>query len=139
MNEQLKHAIEAAQQLSDEAQNAIAARILEEIKQQERNAILAQPLALNKLLQEKREDILRIAKEYGASNIRIFGSVARGEADAKSDIDLLVDLEQGRSLLDLGGLLMDLQDLLDHKVDVVTERGLRPHIREEALKEAISL
>jgi len=139
MNEQLKHAIEAAQHLSDEAQNAIAARILEEIKQQERNAILAQPLALNKLLQEKREDILRIAKEYGASNIRIFGSVARGEADAKSDIDLLVDLEQGRSLLDLGGLLMDLQDLLDHKVDVVTERGLRPHIREEALKEAISL
>src|SRR2546430_13285452 len=139
MNEQLKHAIEAAQQLSDEAQNAIAARILEEIKQQERNAILAQPLALNKLLQEKREDILRIAKEYGASNIRIFGSVARGEADAKSDIDLLVDLEQGRSLLDLGGLLMDFQDLLDHKVDVVTERGLRPHIREKALKEAISL
>jgi predicted nucleotidyltransferase len=76
--------------MSDEVQSAIAARILEEIKQQERNAILSQPLALNKLLQEKREDILRIAKGYGASNIRVFGSVARGESDAKSDIDLLL-------------------------------------------------
>lgn len=139
MNEQLRHAINAAQQLSDEAQSVIAARILEEIAHQERNAVIAQPLSLNKLLQEKREDILRIAAEHGASNIRIFGSVARGEADAKSDIDLLVDLEQGRSLFDLGGLLMDLQDLLGHKVDVVTERGLRPHIREQVLKEAISL
>ncbi len=139
MNEQLRHAVEAAQQMSDEAQNAIAAHILEEIKRQKRNDILSQPLALNKLLQEKREDILRIAKEYGASNIRIFGSVARGESDAKSDIDLLVDLEQGRNLMDLGGLLMDLQDLLDHKVDVATEEILRAHIREPVLKEVIPL
>ncbi|SRR5271157_3859856 len=139
MNEQLRQAIEAASQMSDEAQSAIATRILEEIKRQKRNAILSQPLALNKLLQEKREDILRIAKGYGASNIRVFGSVARGESDAKSDIDLLVDLEQGRNLLDLGGLLMDLQDLLDHKVDVATEQILRPHIREQVLKEVIPL
>ncbi len=96
-------------------------------------------MSLNELLQEKREDILRIATRRGASNIRIFGSIARGEADSKSDIDLLVDLEPGRSLFDLGGLLMDLQDLLGHKVDVVTERGLRERIRERVLKEAIPL
>jgi uncharacterized protein len=93
----------------------------------------------NELLREKREDILRIASKRGASNVRVFGSVARGEADSKSDIDLLVDLEPGRSLFDLGGLLMDLQDLLGHKVDVVTERGLRERIRERVLKEAIPL
>jgi uncharacterized protein len=93
----------------------------------------------NELLREKREDILRIASKRGASNVRVFVSVARGEADSKSDIDLLVDLEPGRSLFDLGGLLMDLQDLLVHKVDVVTERGLRERIRERVLKEAIPL
>ena len=81
------------------------------------------------LLHEKREDILRVANKRGASNIRVFGSVARGEADSKSDIDLLVDLEPGRNLFDLGGLLMDLQDLLGYNVDVVTERGLRERIR----------
>ncbi len=93
----------------------------------------------SELLQEKREDILRIASRRGAYNVRVFGSVARGEADAKSDIDLLVDLEPGRSLFDLGGLLMDLQNLLGHEVDVVTERGLRERIRERVLKEAIPL
>ncbi len=96
-------------------------------------------MSLNELLQEKREDIFRIASKRGASNVRVFGSVARCEADSESDIDLLVDLEPGRSLFDLGGLLMDLQDLLDHKVDVVTERGLRERIRERVLKEAIPL
>jgi predicted nucleotidyltransferase len=96
-------------------------------------------VSLNELLHEKREDILRIAIRHGASNVRIFGSVARGEADSESDIDLLVDLEPGRSLFDLGGLLMDLQDLLGHKVDVVTERGLRERIRERVLREAVLL
>jgi len=87
-------------------------------------------MSINELLQEKRGDILRIAAKRGATNLRIFGSVARGEADLESDIDILVDLEPGRSLFDLGGLLMDLQDLLGRKVDVVTERGLRERIRE---------
>lgn len=96
-------------------------------------------MPLNELLEEKREDILRIAAKRGAYNVRVFGSVARGQDDSKSDIDLLVDLEPGRSLFDLGGLLMDLQELLDHKVDVVTERGLRERIRERVLKEAIPL
>ncbi|HZS79334.1 MAG TPA: nucleotidyltransferase family protein [Ktedonobacteraceae bacterium] len=96
-------------------------------------------MSFDELLQEKREDILRLASKRGAYNVRVFGSVARGEADDKSDIDLLVDLEPGRSLFDLGGLLMDLQELLGHNVDVVTERGLRERIRERVLKEAIPL
>lgn len=96
-------------------------------------------MPLNELLHEKRENILRVASKRGASNVRVFGSVARGEADSKSDIDLLVDLEPGRSLFDLGGLLMDLQELLGQKVDLVTERGLRERIRERVLKEAIPL
>jgi uncharacterized protein len=77
----------------------------------------------SELLKDKREAILQIAAKHGARNIRVFGSVARGEADDQSDIDFLVDMEPGRSLLDLGGLLMDLQDLLGRNVDVVTERG----------------
>lgn len=96
-------------------------------------------MPLEELLQVKREDILRTAALYGAYNVRIFGSVARGEADAQSDIDLLVDMEPGRSLFDMGGLLMDLQDLLGCNVDIVTERGLRDRIRERVLKEAIAL
>jgi predicted nucleotidyltransferase len=77
-----------------------------------------------------RDDILRIAQRHGARNIRIFGSIARGDADAESDIDLLVDLEPGRSLLDPGGFQMELQELFKRRVDVVTERGLRERIRE---------
>ena len=93
----------------------------------------------DELLQSKREDILRIAARYGAYNVRIFGSVTRGEADSESDIDLLVNMEPGRSLLDLCGLLIDLEELLGRKVDVVTEKGLRDRIRERVLKEAVAL
>jgi predicted nucleotidyltransferase len=93
----------------------------------------------NELLSLKRKKILEISKKYGAYNIRIFGSVAKGTADKNSDLDLLVDLEKGRSLLDLGGLLMDLQNLLGCKVDVVTEKGLRQRIRNRVLKEVVSL
>ncbi len=96
-------------------------------------------MSLEELLQTKCEDILRTAAKYGAYNVRVFGSVARGEADEQSDIDLLVNMEKGRSLLDLGGLLMDLEDLLGCKVDVVTEKGLRERIRERVLKEAVVL
>lgn len=96
-------------------------------------------MPLDELIQAKREDILQIARKYGAYNVRVFGSVARGEADEKSDIDLLVDMEKGRSLLDLIGLLMDLETLLGCKVDVVTVKGLRERIRERILKEAIVL
>jgi uncharacterized protein len=89
------------------------------------------------LLGEKRTDILQIAAKYGARHVRVFGSVARGEADAHRDVDFLVDLEAGRSLLDLGGLQYELQSLLDHPVDVVTERGLKARMRERALREAV--
>lgn len=82
-------------------------------------------MTVSALVNEKRDDILRLATAHGARNVRVFGSVARSEADAASDIDLLVDLEPGRGLLDLGGLLMNLQALLDRPVDVVTERVLR--------------
>lgn len=90
-------------------------------------------------LQAKREEILRIAKRWGAYNVRVFGSVARSEAGPESDVDFLVNMEPGRSLFDLGGLLMDLQDLLGCNVDVVTEAGLRPRIRQRVLDEARSL
>ncbi|HET9237453.1 MAG TPA: nucleotidyltransferase family protein [Oligoflexus sp.] len=86
-----------------------------------------------------RQEILDIAKKYGASNIRIFGSVARGEARPDSDYDFLIELEPGRSAFEIGGLLMDLQDLLGAKVDIVTDKGLNKHIREKVLKEAIAV
>jgi uncharacterized protein len=96
-------------------------------------------MSLDELLRAKREDILRTAAKYGAYNVRVFGSVARGEADSESDIDLLVNMEPGRSLFDLGGLLTDLQELLGRDVDIITERGLRDRIRERVLKEAVPL
>lgn len=96
-------------------------------------------MKIEQLIKQKREEILHIAERYGGRNVRVFGSVARGEADEQSDIDFLVDMEPGRSLLDLGGLLMDLQEALGCNVDIVTERGLKPRIRERVLKEAIEL
>jgi uncharacterized protein len=91
------------------------------------------------ILRTKREEILRIATKYGAYNIRIFGSVARHEADINSDVDFLVEMEPGRSLFDLGGLLIELQEILGCEVDVVTEKGLRTRIRERVLSEAVPL
>jgi len=90
-------------------------------------------------LRARRDEILRIAASHGAHNVRVFGSVARREADERSDVDLLVDLEQGRSLFDLGGLLMDLQQALGRNVDLVTERGLRASLRDQVLREAVPL
>lgn len=95
--------------------------------------------SVDQLLQARRADILALAAKRGARNVRVFGSVARGQADAGSDIDLLVDLEPGRSLLDLGGLWSDLNGLLGVKVDLVTEKGLRESIREKVLREAVPL
>ena len=94
---------------------------------------------IKKLLEEKREEVLRICAKYGARNVRVFGSVARGEANDTSDIDLLVELEPGRSLLDLGGLQYELERVLGHRVDVVTERGLKERVRLRVLKEAVPL
>ncbi len=94
---------------------------------------------LQQLVEANREAILRIAARYGASNVRIFGSVARGEADTESDIDLLVDMESERTLLDYAELLIDLQTLLGRKLDVITEQGLNDRMRERILKEAVKL
>jgi predicted nucleotidyltransferase len=96
-------------------------------------------MPLTELVQARREEILRTATLHGAYNVRIFGSVARKDADEQSDLDLLVDLEVGRSLFDLGGLLVDLEELLGYSVDVVTEKGLRDRIRSRVLSEAIPL
>ena len=87
----------------------------------------------------KRQEILNAAARHGASNVRIIGSVARGEAGPDSDVDILVAMEPDRSLLDRAGLLLDLQEILGRKVDVATERGLRPRVRESVMRDAVPL
>jgi predicted nucleotidyltransferase len=97
-------------------------------------------MVLADTLKAKRDDVLRVAaQKRGACRIRVFGSVARGDARPDSDIDFLVEMEPGRSLIDLGGLVSDLQELLGRDVDVVTERGLKPRIRARLLAEAVPL
>ncbi|MEK7408070.1 MAG: nucleotidyltransferase family protein [Acidobacteriota bacterium] len=90
-------------------------------------------------LRLRKPEILNLAERHGARNIRVFGSVARGENREDSDIDFLVDLEEGRNLFDLGGFLMDLRDLLGPRVDLVTARSLHRYIRERVLAEAAPL
>ena len=94
---------------------------------------------VSKALSNKREEILRITAAHGARNLRVFGSVSRGEATEKSDIDLLINLEPGRTLLDIVAIKQDLEDLLGCKVDVVTEDAVSVYIREQILKDAVSL
>ena len=96
-------------------------------------------MKLRQLLQEKRDNILKIASQHGAFNIHIFGSVARGEETEDSDIDFLVEMEVGRNLLDRIGLIQDLEDYLGYKVDVATVKSLRKHFKEKILKEAVPL
>lgn len=93
-------------------------------------------MGIEQILEQKREDILKIASRYGARKVRIFGSVVRGEDRPDSDVDFLVELEDGRSLMDLGGLLMDLQKLLGRNVDIVTEKGLHWYIKQQVIREA---
>ena len=93
-------------------------------------------MSVDELLRDKRDEILRIAASHGARNVRVFGSVARGQAGPDSDIDFLVDLEPGRSLLDLSGLWADLNDLMGRKVDIVTEQSIYWLLRRRILKEA---
>lgn len=90
-------------------------------------------------LRARREEIIRLAEARGASRVRVFGSVARGEESDDSDVDFLVQLDGHRSLFDLGGLLMDLRDLLGCDVDVTTEAGLRPRVAERVLADAVDL
>ena len=96
-------------------------------------------MKLDQVVLPNRERILKTAALHGARSVRVFGSVARRQDDADSDIDFLVDMEPGRSLMDLGGLLVDLEKLLNNKVDVITERGLNDRIRDRVLNEAVPL
>ena len=89
------------------------------------------------LLKEKREDILRVAARHGARNVRVFGSVARGEAGPDSDIDLVVRFDPGVTLLGHSALVRELESLLGRKVQVVSERGLRQRVKERVMREAI--
>lgn len=94
---------------------------------------------IRELLEKNRDEILQIAKKHGATNVRIFGSVARGQDTSESDLDVLVDFEKGRSLMDHSALVIELQDLLGCKVDVATERGLKERIRERVAKDSVPL
>lgn len=94
---------------------------------------------IEEVLKKKREEILVIASKYGARNVRIFGSAAKGSARPESDVDLLVEMESGRTLLDHVALVQDLEDLLGRKVDVVTEKSLHWYIRDSVLEEAVAL
>ncbi len=86
-----------------------------------------------------RTEILRIASRLGARNVRVFGSLARGDAGPTSDIDVLVDLEPGRTFLDLIGLWQELEETLGRRVDVITDGGISPHLRQRILSEAVPL
>jgi predicted nucleotidyltransferase len=96
-------------------------------------------LRLRSFIKAHRKEILSIAKSHGARDIRVFGSTARGDAGTESDVDFLVEFEEGRSLLDHAALLVDLEALLGRKVDVATMSSLKNRVRERVLKEAVRL
>ncbi len=91
------------------------------------------------ILKSKRHDILRLAAQHGAHNVRVFGSAARGEAGPTSDIDLLVKMDRGRSLLDLIELSQELESILQRKVDILTDEGLSPYLEQRIHAEAVPL
>jgi predicted nucleotidyltransferase len=96
-------------------------------------------MTLDELRSRHRNRIVALARERGAHNVRVFGSIARGEERPDSDIDFLVDFEPGRSLLDLTGLWLDLEGALGCKVDVISSRGLKPRLASEVMRDAVSL
>jgi hypothetical protein len=96
-------------------------------------------MRIEDLRNKKREEILKIAAKHGARNVRIFGSVARCEADSKSDLDILVEFIPGATLLIHSAMIRELESLLKIKVDVVSDRGLRERIRDRVLSEAVPL
>ena len=96
-------------------------------------------MKIEELLKSKRQEILAIAARHGARNVRVFGSVARGETKPESDVDILVEMESGTSLMDHVTLMQDLEDLLERKVDVVSDRALHWYIRDQVIAEATPL
>ena len=99
----------------------------------------AKGMRIDEVLKKRRTEILAIAARYGARNIRLFGSIAKGTATESSDVDFLLEMEAGRSLLNLVAIKQELEDLLDRQVHVVTEPSLSPYLRDDVLKEAVSL
>jgi len=97
------------------------------------------PMDMRELLERKRDEILRIARAHGARNVRVFGSVARGEAAETSDVDFLVEFDPGTSLLQHGAMIVELEDLLGRKVDVAPEKMLKERVRDRILREAVPL
>ena len=94
---------------------------------------------IDQVLGGRRADVLRIAAAHGARNVRVFGSLARGDGGPGSDLDILISLEPRRSLLDIVAIKQDLEDLLGRKVDVVTEAAINPYIRDQIMKDAVGL
>jgi predicted nucleotidyltransferase len=92
-----------------------------------------------KEIQKYKNQMLAIGRQFGITSIKVFGSTVREKADQMSDVDLLVELEPGRSLLDLGGFQMAVKDLINQDVDIVTANGLRDRIKETVLNEAVEL
>lgn len=95
--------------------------------------------SLAQILKTKRGEVLRIAAKHGARNVRVFGSVARREAKSDSDVDVLVEMETGKSLFDIARMAVDLKDLLHSEVDIVEQRSLHWYIRDHILEEAVPL
>ncbi len=110
----------------------------ESVIEDDRSESIDRPWTLARLC-ELRSAILELAAKHGARNVRVFGSVARGDATSDSDVDLLVDFEAGRSLMDRAGLMIDLQELLRVSVDVATVRSLKPRIRDRVMREVVAL
>jgi uncharacterized protein len=104
-----------------------------------RNRVMSRTMNVAQTVKQKRNEILSAATRNGAYNVRVFGSVARGDTTETSDVDFLVDMQPGRSLLDVAGLLIDLEKLLGCKVDVVTTKGLKKSIKDDVLNEARAL
>lgn len=96
-------------------------------------------MKMRELLQAKRDEILRIAARHGAHNIRLFGSTVRGEDTPQSDVDLLVDAGPTTGSWFPAGLILDLEHVLGRRVEIVTEKGLNPYLREHVLREAVPL
>lgn len=96
-------------------------------------------MSVSNIIKNRREEIINIAKKNGAKNVRVFGSMSRGEGSAQSDLDIIVEMQSGSSLLDIIAIKQDIEDLLGRKVDVVTEASISPYIRDEVLKEAVNL
>ena len=96
-------------------------------------------MAMGQLFVEKREEILRIANSYAVIQVRVFGSVARGGEDVRSNVDSLIELAPGRSFFDLGGIQFELESLPERRVDVVTERGWKRRMRDRVLRESVAL